>query len=182
MSNIQKQSRRVRLFLQLLFFVIPAGVVYFWLTAQTEFDLLTKAGVIQLSFNIDSLTQLNLSYTTRLLAAFASLLVASIVLYALSILIRLFRNYENGNIFTQENARYYQKLGYCLFYWVAGGVIYGGAISVILSFNNPPGERILSLGFAGIDFLTIVLGFLVLIISWVMKEAYQIADENSQTI
>ena len=182
MLNIQKQSRRVRLFLQFLCAVVPSGVIYFWLTAQTPFDFLSNTGVVQLSFKIDSLTQLPLSNITRLLATIASLLISGIVLYALSILIRLFRNYENGEIFSSENAVCYQKIGYCLFYWVVGGIIYGGVISVILSFNNPPGERILRLSFVGMDFLTIVLGFLVLIIAWVMKEGHKIADENSHTI
>lgn len=182
MFNIQKQSRRVRLCLQFLFPLLPLAVVYFWLTAQTPFDILTSAGIVQLNFDIESLTQTPLSNTTRLLAILASLLVSGIVLYALNILIRLFRNYENGEIFSAENATCYHKLGYCLFYWVGGGVIYEGVISVILSFNNPPGQRVLSLSFVGLDFLTIVFGLLVLIISWVMKEGYKISDENRHTI
>ncbi|WP_250656253.1 DUF2975 domain-containing protein [Alkalimarinus coralli] len=182
MHNIQKQSRRVRLFLQFLFPFVPSAMIYFWLTVQTPYDFLTSAGIVELSLDIESLTSEPLSNMTRLLAIVASLFISGIFLYALSTLIRLFRNYENGEIFSLENAVCYQKLGYCLFYWVIGGIIYGGVMSVILSFNNPPGERVLSLSFAGMDFITIVIGFLILIISWVMKEGYKIADENSHTI
>jgi len=182
MHNIQKQSRRVRLFLQCLLPVIPAAIIYFWMTVQTPFDILSAAGIVELSLDIESLTQTPLSNTTRLLALFTSLLLYGIVLYALTILIRLFRNYENGEIFSLENATYYQKLGYCLFYWVAAGLVYGGVMSVVLSFNNPPGDRILMLSFEGLDLLTLVLGLIVIIISWVMREGYKIADENNRTI
>lgn len=120
--------------------------------------------------------------TTRMVAAFTSLAMSSILIYALMVLIRLFRNYERGEIFSLENAMSYQKLGYSLFYWVFGSVIYGSLMSVILSFNNPPGERIFEISFVGMDFLTLILGIIILIISWVMKEGYILADEHSQTI
>ena len=55
-------------------------------------------------------------------------------------------------------------------------------MSVVLSFNNPPGERILAISFVGMDFLTLILGMIILIISWVMKEGYILADEHSHTI
>ncbi len=104
-------------------------------------------------------------------------------MYALQQLIHLFRHYENQEIFTLATATHYQKLGYVFFYWAAGGAfLYSGLISVILSFNNPPGERVLSLTFTGIDLLSILCGFVVLIISWVMKEAQKIADEHMHTV
>ncbi|KAA8681584.1 DUF2975 domain-containing protein [Vibrio gigantis] len=182
MSNIQKQSRRVRMLLQCLFALVPIMVCYFWLAVQTPYDFLTNMGIVQFSYEIESLTTLPLTLTTRVIAMFTSLAVWSIVLYALMVLIRLFRNYERGEIFSLENAMSYQKLGYCLFYWVFGSVIYGAAMSVVLSFNNPPGERILAISFVGMDFLTLILGMIILIISWVMKEGYILADEHSHTI
>ena len=103
-------------------------------------------------------------------------------MYALTQLIKLFRNYENNNIFTFENATIYQKLGYSIFYWVGGSVLYGAIMTVVISFNNPPGHRMLAIGFEGIDFITLIMGLIVLIISWVMKEACILADEQNLTI
>ncbi len=182
MNEIQKQSRRVRMLFQSLFVLIPIMVLYYWVTVQTDYDFLTSLGIIELSLDIDSYTQASLTLSTRVLAIIASLLLCCIVNYALKVLVHLFRNYESGQIFSLENANCYQKLGYSLFYWVAGGVVYGAVMSVILSFNNPPGERVLMLSFEGMDALTIVFGFIVLIISWVMKEGYILADESQHTI
>ncbi|MCK8070749.1 DUF2975 domain-containing protein [Vibrio sp. 1CM23M] len=180
MSNIQKQSRRVRLLLQSFLALTPIMVCYFWLTIETPYDFISATGIYY--YDIGHLTMLPLSMTTRMVAAFTSLAMSSILLYALMVLIRLFRNYERGEIFSLENAMSYQKLGYSLFYWVLGSVIYSSLMSVILSFNNPPGERILGISFVGMDFLTLILGIIILIISWVMKEGYILADEHSQTI
>ncbi|MEZ8573404.1 DUF2975 domain-containing protein [Vibrio splendidus] len=182
MSNIQKQSRRVRMLLQSLFVLTPIMVCYFWLTVETPYDFISSTGIFYLTYDIGNYTILPLTMATRIVAAFTSLLMSSILMYALMVLIRLFRNYERGEIFSLENAMSYQKLGYSLFYWVLGSVIYGSLMSVILSFNNPPGERIFEISFVGMDFLTLILGIIILIISWVMKEGYILADEHSQTI
>ncbi|MGF1823297.1 DUF2975 domain-containing protein [Vibrio splendidus] len=182
MSNIPKQSRRVRMLLQSLFVLTPIMVCYFWLTVETPYDFISATGIFYLTYDIGYFTMLPLTMTTRIVAAFTSLLMSSILMYALMVLIRLFRNYERGEIFSLENAMSYQKLGYSLFYWVLGSVIYGSLMSVILSFNNPPGERIFEISFVGMDFLTLILGIIILIISWVMKEGYILADEHSQTI
>lgn len=182
MSNIQKQSRRVRLLLQSFLALTPIMVCYFWLTVETPYDFISATGIFYLTYDIGYFTMLPLTMTTRIVAAFTSLLMSSILMYALMVLIRLFRNYERGEIFSLENAMSYQKLGYSLFYWVLGSVIYGSLMSVILSFNNPPGERIFEISFVGMDFLTLILGIIILIISWVMKEGYILADEHSQTI
>lgn len=182
MYEIQKQSRRVRMLFQSLFLLVPITVLYYWLTVQTAYDFLTSLGIIELSLDINSYTQAPLTLSTRVLAIIVSLLFCCIINYALKVLVHLFRNYESGQIFSLENAICYQKLGYSLFYWVAGSVVYGAVMSVILSFNNPPGERVLMVGFEGMDALTIVFGFIILIISWVMKEGYVLADESQHTI
>lgn len=135
-----------------------------------------------MSYNFDEFTQQPLNATTRLLMVFISLLLCSIPMYALNILTQLFRNYERNDVFSLENVQCYQKLGYSLFSWVGGSIVYSALSSVILSFNNPPGKRILQISFEGMDFLALVLGFIILIISWVMKEGYMLADENSHTI
>ncbi|TMX46649.1 DUF2975 domain-containing protein [Photobacterium damselae] len=182
MTNIQKQSRRVRLFFQCLLFLTPIGVCYYWLTGQTPNDFLTMMGFVQTSIDIGSYTQQPLTMMTRILAMISSLLLSGVILYALRVLIHLFKNYEQNEIFTLDNAKCYRKLGYSIFYWVGSSVVYGTAMSVILSFNNPPGERLLTVTFAGIDFLTLIFGMIILIISWVMQEGFRIADENNHTI
>ena len=124
MSNIQKQSRRVRMLLQSLFVLTPIMVCYFWLTVETPYDFISATGIFYLTYDIGYFTMLPLAMTTRIVAAFTSLLMSSILMYALMVLIRLFRNYERGEIFSLENAMSYQKLGYSLFYWVLGSIIY----------------------------------------------------------
>lgn len=182
MEKIQTYSRRVRKVLQALVILAPLLTLYYWFTVSTDMDVLFRAGIIETEVDPMIFTNQPLTITTRILAFLASMLPCGILMYALRQLINLFRHYENQEIFTLSTATYCQKLGYVFFYWVAGSFIYSGLISVILSFNNPPGERVLSLTLNGIDLLSILCGFVVLIISWVMKEAHKIADEHMHTV
>ena len=182
MTKIQIYSRRVRSILQFLFVFAPIATAYYWFTVNTDSDLFIQIGLIESNAPIQNFTQLPLTSTTRLWALLASLLPCSVLMYALKQLIGLFRRYEQADIFSVLTVSYYQKLGYVFFYWALASFIYRGLISVALSFNNPPGERVLTLSFGGMDMLVILCGFVVLIISWVMKEAQKIADEHMHTI
>lgn len=182
MSKIQQQSRRVKILFQLFFILTPILVCFFWLTVETPYDFLRHTGIVQTSFNINQLTETPLTLTTRLFAILTSLIYCSIIMYALKILIQLFGNYENKHIFTLENARCYQKLGYSVFYWVGGSIFYQPLMTLILTFNNPPHHRMIMISFQGIDFLTLLIGTIIVIISWVMKEGYHLADEQNYTI
>ncbi|WP_417783132.1 DUF2975 domain-containing protein [Terasakiella pusilla] len=182
MTKIQKTSRLVRKALQTVIILLPVFVCYYWLTLNTSTDILNLTQLIDLDMDISALTQAPLTFETRLLALLASLGLSAILLYALVLLVRLFKNYEQQEIFNFENALLYTKLARSIFYWVVGNFIYTGVLSVILSFNNPPGERVLQLTFTGVDIMTLFLGVVVLVISWVMKEGYEISQEHSHTI
>lgn len=182
MTKIQKTSRLVRATLQAVIVLLPLSVCYYWLSVNTPYDVLSLSGIIELDMDVKALTQSPLTLETRLLALLASLGLSTILIYALVLLVRLFKNYEQQEIFNFENTVLYTKLARSIFYWVIGNFIYTGALSVILSFNNPPGERMLQLSFTGVDVMTLFLGVVVVVISWVMKEGYDISEEHSQTI
>ncbi|MGF1776732.1 DUF2975 domain-containing protein [Vibrio nomapromontoriensis] len=182
MLKIQTYSHRIRLILQFLMVSLPVMNLYYWLSIQTENDFLNSMGIVQLSFDIASYTQEPLTLTTRLLAFLVSMLPCGILVYALGVLVTLFKSYEQSEVFTVRTANCFKKIGFAFFYWVLGGVIYSALISVTLSFNNPPGERILAISFVGLDALSVLCGFIILVVAWVMKEAQLIADEQQYTI
>ncbi|EGU39632.1 hypothetical protein VII00023_12773 [Vibrio ichthyoenteri ATCC 700023] len=182
MQKIQTYSRYIRFVLLMLLVITPIANLYFWLMVQSEYDFLTSMGIIQLGFDISAFTQEPLTLSARLWAFAASMVPCGILMYAFSILARLFKCYEKAEVFTLDTVKYFNNLGRVFFLWAFGNVIYSGLISVALSFNNPPGERILAITFAGLDLMSIFCGFIVLTIAWVMKEAQQLADEHQHTI
>ena len=181
MDKIKKFSRRVRLLLQIIFYLIPIFILWFWLVFHTSHDIFGSLGIGTwlLEFFGKPVT---INTLTRILGFIATMLPAGIMMYGIRQLIKLFKNYELGQIFTLANANYYRKLGYTLFALVIGRVIYSALISFIMTFQNVPGQRVAGLTFVGIDIISLITGGIIIIIAWVMQEAYKISHEQELVI
>ena len=181
MQKIKKNSKRIRVILQGLFYALPLMFAHYWLVLNTSYDIYSLAGLItpldQLSLLLEPITT-----TTRALAFAASLIPLGIIMLGLYLLIRLFKSYEQAEIFTLENSQRYQRLGYCLLFWVFGSLLYGALLSVILSSNGNQENRVLTLTLTSPDLLPLILAAIIIVISQIMSEGQKIVDEHSQTI
>ena len=93
----------------------------------------------------------------------------------------MFISYEQQEIFTVENVRRLKKFGYALFGWVIGGWIYDALLSLVFSMQAGQ-PAMIHIIFRSSDVTTIIVGSIIILISWVMNEAYKIAEEQAQTI
>ena len=181
MDSILKNSRRIRVLFQGLFYMTPLILLHYWLVLDTRYDIYNLIQVI-VPLEYASLLLEPITVTTRVLAFIASLIPAGIIMLGLNLLIRLFKNYEQGEIFTLENSKTFKQLGYCLLSWIIGNVAYGAILSVILSSNGNQENRQLTLTLTAPDLLPLILAVIIIVISQVMAEGQKIADENSKTI
>ncbi len=180
--SLSKYSRIMRRIFQGLLVLLPIGIVCFWATYQTPYAYLSNLGIVQINTPIDILTKLPLTFLTRLMAIIVSLIFSLILVRALMLLIRLFGHYAKNEIFSDRNVNIYRHLGHCVFYWVFGGMVYQALMTVVISMNNPPGQRMLFVSFTGLDALTLLVGVIILGIARVMREGQRLADENEYTI
>ncbi|WP_108648936.1 DUF2975 domain-containing protein [Dongshaea marina] len=178
MSKLEVSARKFRILFQILFWVTPLVMMLFWGSYHTPLDYYSQ--FIPIDFSDVMLAPLTLGI--RVLAFVVCLIPVAIIMFALHQLISLFRSYERGEVFSLTNANRYQKLGYSMFVWVIGGIVSSTLLTLVVSLNNPPGHRLLTLSLTGTDLINIVYGFLVLIIAHVMQRAHRINDENNLTI
>lgn len=97
--------------------------------------------------------------------------------YALLNLTRLFSAYAEGRVFSEEIGGYIRNLGIALIASTLLGVLIATLNTLVLTYDNPPGSRSISLGLSSNDYQFVLLGCLFLVIGWVMKEATRQADE-----
>lgn len=99
-------------------------------------------------------------------------------LIALWITRGLFARYGRGDVFSYHNATAIRRIGGLLL--VGTGLAIAGrtAAVLILTHDNPPGQRSLAISLASHDLLFALLGGLLLVIGWVMAEATRQAEEN----
>jgi hypothetical protein len=48
--------------------------------------------------------------------------------------------------------------------------------------GNPPGQRIVSIGFGSSEFMTLVVAGIIFVIAWVMDEGRIITEEQQLTV
>jgi len=106
-------------------------------------------------------------------------------MFVLYFLIKLFRQYEKGEIFLIENVRYIRNIGYTLLIGQLLNPIYDGLISADLTWGNhyvQKGMRIASVTFDNTNITVLLTSLFIILISWIMAEGYQLRAEQQLTI
>jgi len=138
---------------------------------------------IQTPEGVIHFVDLKLNFLSKSIGLFGSILSSLPLLLGIIILKRLFQNYRQGNIFSFENAKKYQYLGWLFF---LDGLCTKPLSEMFLilaaTLSNPPGHRYITLGFGSPNIEALLCGFLVLVISWVMMEGYKLHEDQKFTI
>ena len=172
--RIQRVSSKFLRLFTVLIVSIPIFTVLFWLF----FNYLP----IGLTMGLPVIGSNALSLTGISLAILVSVIPVSVAVYGLNILKELFELYENAIVFSSRNVKCFRRLGYTLILWVFSNMVFVTLISVVLTYNNPIGERLIVAQFGTSDLATIIMGAIVVLVSWVMLEASKLETEQAYTV
>lgn len=185
LSRIRTVSRIVRRLAWLPIVGIPAFLALFWATAGPGgpggvdwWSAITNSGS-PLPAGFDPAT---MTPALRLLAFLASMITAGLVVYAFWQIRLLFGLYERGAIFTEDNARILKRIAWAVVVTAPASVLKGSAMSVLLSWNNGPGQRELAVSLGTGELFALFAGVILLVISWVMGQAQAVWEENRQFV
>ena len=174
-QRITKASRRlVRVCTGLIYF-LPVVCAAFWAFFNELYD---STSMIPLPVPVSHV----LPGLTRLLAFLVELIPLTALIYGLLRLRDLFRYYEKGMIFTANNVACYRSLGKALIAWVICDVVKNSLLSIVLTLDNPPGQRVITLGLYSADFTAVFVGIVILTIAWVMDEGRRIQEDQALII
>lgn len=90
----------------------------------------------------------------------------------------LFARYGRGDVFSHRNAAAIRRIGLVLLLGTALAIAGRTVALLILTYDNPPGARTLAVSLASHDVLIALLGALLMVMGWVLREATRQADEN----
>ncbi len=96
---------------------------------------------------------------------------------------KIFKNYQQGKVFTIPNALAYRALG--VLFFVYGAVAKPVAellMGLVATLSNPPGHRYLVLKLGTPTLEALFCGVLLIVISWVMAEASRLQEEHKLVI
>lgn len=179
MKKIQRASRLLYLLFKSICWLLPitiAFLTFFKLDAMIHYDMF---GSIISAAQINS-TEYTLLHKTIIF--FVQLLPLSITVLICHKLAELFNLYEKGVLFEIENIKIIKQISLLMIAGELLQLIYQPLITAALSFNNPAGERFASISFGSTNAGTLLTAFIILIASWIVKEAHQLNKEAQLTI
>ncbi|MGN6670433.1 MAG: DUF2975 domain-containing protein [Candidatus Nucleicultricaceae bacterium] len=186
MQRIQKMSTFFFYLFTVLLIASPITSVLFWLFLNDiPFKLLEPhfgfsvswkvpgAGIVEIKDKIPMIL-------SHRLVALAGTIFAHIPLYfGYAALRRLFGLYRSKIIFSAQNVQCYRMLGMLMIGASGFFMPIGEGITVMaLSLSNPPGERLLSIGFGSPGIEMILTGLMIIVISWIMDEGRKIEEDR----
>ena len=173
-DSLQRLSRRLKR-VAIVFMALTLIIsVLFWLFInQLPSELLSRLPV-----KFDQ----SLSLSTRLLALLVTMIPVTLLLCGLKTLVNLFRSYESGKVFSQNNVKHFKTLGWVLIVWFFASVLYNALLSIVLTLNNPPGHRMLVVRFELLDLTSLLMGFVLIAIAKVMQLAYELNEDYAKVI
>jgi hypothetical protein len=183
MHKIQCVSKFFRLLLQIFFLVSIPIFILGWLNAPYPLHLFVHS--IKLNFiphvYVHHILH-PLSAGEKILAFAVSSIPFAITLFILWSLIKLFKLYEQGKIFTLHNVHCYRNIAYALFLSQAIHPIYEFVMGLVLTLHNPKGQRIAAISLDQANFSIILIALFMILISWIMSEAYSLQEDHQLTI
>ncbi|WP_415922230.1 hypothetical protein [Tateyamaria sp. SN6-1] len=84
----------------------------------------------------------------------------------------------SGQVFAGHTARQVQRIGAGLLALAAAHIVGNTIIIAALTWNNPPGERSLAIGFGSADCLMLLAAGLMTLFGWIHAEAARLSAEN----
>lgn len=178
MSRLNKVSNRFQSLFKLLLLIYPLLVISTWL------------GWITIPIEAFSFTRLpvevdlqSLRFLTRFLACMVQMIPTLIVMMGFYYLIQLFKLYSQNIIFGPQNVILIKKIGFNLIAQVIISLlITQPLLSLVLTMDAPPGGHEIAIGFGNEEISNLIIGGIVVLISWVMEEGGKLEEEKNLTI
>ena len=123
-----------------------------------------------------------LSPTLRLLGFAISLIPGGLAMWALWQLAMLFGCFSRLRFFTAASVRHFRLFALAVLLTGFARPLAGGLMSVATTMMNSPGNRYLSFTVGDSELTAVFLGFVLLVVAWVMEQGQRIVEENQQII
>lgn len=162
--------------------VLCAVIAPLLVFAMAFYWFATPSSVVLANAGLDAGAMREIGYGTRSLACAVSMLPLLVLAWGLMEARRCLLAFAAGRFFSIEAVNGLWRFSLALLVSALLKPVAGAALSVILSWNNGPGARTLTLSFSSDTLLALVIAGTIAVISWVLSEAVAIAAENAQFV
>jgi hypothetical protein len=145
-------------------------------------ELQRLAGMIRPSLGAsvahDPTFAFHITWKVKLAGAGAALFPAAVQFLFMRQWVSLFGFYREGRIFATETVRCFSLMGRHLLALSLFDIALSMPLhSLVLTLDNPPGKRMLTLGFSSDDVPVLATGIALVVIAWAMEEGRKLRQE-----
>ncbi len=182
MHKIQRVSFYFRWLLQIAFCVFPVLYIVSWMQAPNELNIFQSLRINAIPLEYRHAIFHTLSNSEKFQGFLVDLIPIFIDLYIIGLLIKLFGQFQRGNLFTKLNIQTTQRVGFALFATQMVAPFCEVLMGYVLTWNNPPHKKYLAFSFSQNNFAVLLIAFVVMLISWVIMEGYNLYQEQQLTV
>jgi hypothetical protein len=178
MSDLQRLSAISRLLgwvCVALTIFLPASAVTLWF----NFEALGQGMPDRLGIPREYDVPLALTSVQIALGLAVMMVPIAIMMVGLWNLRQLFVRFGEGRVFTIENTRHLRIFAWSTLAVIVAQFFANGLLAVVLTLNNPPGQRVLALSLSTEHIIALFVGFVFVVIARVLEEGRKLADDNA---
>lgn len=169
-ERLKRNSRRLRRVFMVLLVLTPLFAATFWIGVGDGKEAFLKHLPVKVSGG--------LPMASLILGFLVTMIPTGFIIYALLLIVRLFGLYEKGMVFAKENVACFRAIGWSIIACEIARFLANIALGPILTYHQGVGMRQLVIELDSDSFYTLLAGFSVLTISWVMDEARKLKEEQ----
>jgi len=175
LQRIRKISRLMLLACWVMMLLLPVLLVFYW--ATTSAPGLARQGNL-----LPGAIQAPLEIWQRVVAGAVTAIPLALLLLGIWQAKCCFEQFANGDVFTAQATRQLRSFSG----WVAAAafaaILASAITSVVLTLNNPPGLRHLSVGIGSDHVFTLFFAGLVWLMAAVIGQGQMLAEENERFV
>lgn len=160
--------------LHCIFYFIPISYALVWIFAGK----LPEAWINKHDFLITG----GITPLMSLLGFITSMIKGSVIMLGVWTLKELFGYYEQKVFFSKETVLCFKQLSHYLIWWVIAGILSEPLQTIILTMNNPEGQKAVAISFQSADLTALILGGVLSVIAKVMESGRKLQEESELTI
>lgn len=177
MEKIKRVSQIFQKFFLILVLIMPLVPFWGWFFLDVNDTSFQEIFVQNRGINIMA----PLTIWSQVLGFTASMLPVGAQMLIYYFLYQLFALYAEGKIFRIENIRYIRKLGFAMVGEQVALTAYGVLSSMILTMNNPPGQKQLMLSIS-FNSKILLIALLITVVTWIMEEGRKLQEQDDYTV
>lgn len=181
MKKITLVSKILQVVFWIVMICLPILNLLFWL----YFDDFRSLGFGDRIGGIDLRSiplQLPLPLSAKMFALAAGILTLAVDMTIAYLLIKLFRLYAAGRIFTADNVKFIRWIGYTILIGQAISPVHQALLTLALTFPNPPGHKMIAIGVGNQNLFAIVSAVIIILVAWIMDEGRRLQEEQALVI